>query len=368
MITLAFRNLLRERVRLAISVGGVAFAVAMIILIRGLFVAYQSRVSDYFGSIQADLWVLESGTADFFHSFSLLPPDVHTKVEAVPGVASVRPYVARLVATQVKGTDAVVYLVGFDPDDPVVGPSELVEGTADIGPSGLIVDEVFARQHDLSVGDHLAIGMQDLTIEGVSRGGDLVMFQYAFATEETAREVLGLQDVDNAELVRLEAGADPHAVRAALDDDARVQVRDPAQLIEVNQRPINAGFLPVVRVLLILAFVVGVAVVGLVIYSSVVERRREYGMLKALGAKPRHLVAVIATQALLAAAAGFVVGFALALAWRAASQRWVPQFITEIRVADLVLVAALTAGMALLAALLPLLRIARIDPAEVFAS
>jgi putative ABC transport system permease protein len=194
------------------------------------------------------------------------------------------------------------------------------------------------------------------------------MFQYAFATEETAREVLGLQDVDNAELVRLEAGADPHAVRAALDDDARVQVRDPAQLIEVNQRPINAGFLPVVRVLLILAFVVGVAVVGLVIYSSVVERRREYGMLKALGAKPRHLVAVIATQALLAAAAGFVVGFALALAWRAASHRWVPQFLTESRGADLVLIAALTAGMALLAALLPLLRIARIDPAEVFAS
>ncbi len=368
MVSLALRNLLRERVRLAISVGGVAFAVAMIILIRGLFVAYQTRVSDFFGSIRADLWVLESGTADFFHSFSLLPFEVRSELERAPGVASVRPYVARLVVAQVDDTDAVVYLVGFDPEDPVVGPSEVVEGTAEVGPRGLIIDEVFAREHDLSIGDHMTVGMQDLSVEGIARGGDLVMFQYAFATEATARAVLGLKDFDNAALVRLEPGADPRGVRAALGADARVQVRDPGELIEVNQRPINAGFLPVVRVLLVLAFVVGVAVVGLVIYSSVVERRREYGMLKALGARARQLVVVIATQALLAAAAGFIVGLVLALAWRAVSQRWVPQFITEIRIADLALVAALTAVMALVAALLPLLRITRIDPGEVFAA
>ena len=77
-MSLALRNLLRERTRLAISVGGIAFAVTLIVLVRGLFVAYQTRVADYFDGVDTDLWVLQSGTADFFHSFSLLPIDLRT--------------------------------------------------------------------------------------------------------------------------------------------------------------------------------------------------------------------------------------------------------------------------------------------------
>ena len=46
MWTLARRNLLGERVRLAVSVGGVAFAVLLVVLLRGVFVAYQSKIGD----------------------------------------------------------------------------------------------------------------------------------------------------------------------------------------------------------------------------------------------------------------------------------------------------------------------------------
>ena len=97
MVTLALRNLLRERTRLAISVGGIAFAVTLIVLVRGLFVAYQTRVADYFDGVDTNAWVMQSGTADFFHSFSLLPAELRADLADIPGVDHTTPYVARLV-------------------------------------------------------------------------------------------------------------------------------------------------------------------------------------------------------------------------------------------------------------------------------
>jgi len=367
MLSLALRNLVRERTRLAISVGGIAFAVALIVLVRGLYVAYQTRVSDYFSGIHADLWVTESGTADFFHSFSLLPTDLRRNIDALPGVDSTTPYVARLVALDVDGTDTVLYLVGFDPDNPATGPRAITSGTDRIGRNDIVVDEVFARQHGVEVGDTLTMEGVPLDVAGISTGGDLVMFQYAYATMPTARDVLGFSDTDNAVLVDLAPGARPEAVRHAIEQqDPGVQVRTPDAIVQVNQRVINDGFLPVIRVLLAIGFVVGVAVVGLTTYSSVIERRREYGVLKALGARGRHLLAVITVQSLLAASFGFLIGVAFAYVARWGSQQWVPQFITEIRPSNLAWVALTTVVMALVAATLPIIRVTRIDPAEVF--
>lgn len=366
MIGLSLRNLLRERTRLAISVGGVAFAVALIVLVRGLLVAYQSRVADYFEGVQADVWVLQSGTADFFHSFSLLPTDVRSELATVPDIANTEPYVARLVALDIGDRDAVLYLVGFEPGDPVTGPRHLASGTTDIASDEIIIDEVFARRYGVDEGDTLTLEGRALTVAGISTGGDLVMFQYAFADLDTTREILEFGTIDNAVLVELVDGADPTEVAAAIETNPGLQARTTRSVIEVNQGVINEGFVPVIRVILAIGFVVGVAVVGLTIYSSVIERRREFGVLKALGARTRHLLVVIVVQSLIATAIGYALGLVLAYAARWASQRWVPQFITELHSTDLAWVAVATTVMALAAATLPLVRVSRIDPAEVF--
>lgn len=366
MVTLALRNLLRERTRLAISVGGIAFAVTLIVLVRGLFVAYQTRVADYFDGVDTNAWVMQSGTADFFHSFSLLPTELRADLADIPGVDHTTPYVARLVALEVDGTDTVLYLVGYDPADPITGPQHITEGTAGVSGNEIVIDEVFAAQHSVDIDDTLTLEGTQLTVAGISTGGDLVMFQYAFVRLDTARNILDFENIDNAILLSLTPGTDAAQVRASIESDPNLQVRSPAEIVKVNQRVINDGFLPVIKVLLAIGFIVGVAVVGLTIYSSVIERRREYGVLKALGARTHHLFTVVTIQSLLAAGLGYALGIGLAYAARWASQRWVPQFITELQRGDLAWVALTTAIMALGAATLPLVRVSRIDPAEVF--
>jgi hypothetical protein len=108
VLSFAARSLSRERLRLAISVGGVAFAVMLIVLLRGLFVAYETKVSGYFERIPAQLWVVQDGTADFFHSYSLVADDRRAQVAAIDGVASVRPYLARQVGFTLGGRQTLL--------------------------------------------------------------------------------------------------------------------------------------------------------------------------------------------------------------------------------------------------------------------
>lgn len=370
MVSLAVRNLWRERARLAISVGGVAFAVTLIVLIQGLYVAYQTRVSEYFEGVDTDVWVMQSGTADFFHSISLLPTERAEPLTHMPEVDSTYPYVARLVSAQA-GTDqsdTVVYLVGYDPANPIIGPRNLIDGTDQIGPNEIVIDKVFATQNNLGTGDTIILEDTPLTVAGISTGGDLVMFQYAFAQLDATRAVLGFEEINNALLITLDSNADSAALIESINATPDLMARTPEQVITVNQRVINEGFLPVIKVLLAIGFIVGIAVVGLTIYSSVIEHRREYGVLKALGAQPRHLLAAITIQSLLAAVLGYLLGVALSYAARWGAERWIPQFITKLEIVNLAWVAVATATMALIAATFPLLRVARIDPAEVFRS
>jgi len=367
MISFAVKNLVSERMRLAISVGGVALAVMLIVVLRGLYVAYETKVSGYFERIPAQLWVVQQGTADFFHSYSIVPDAERDRIAAIPGVVAVDPYLARQVGFTLHDQQALLYVVGFDPAAPIAGPARIVDGSGAPGPDGIVIDEVFATKHGVRLGEHLTLNGIPLRVSGISSGGDMVMFQYAYVAIPTARCILAMPNVDNALLVQLAPSANQGAVATQIDAlSPKLAVHDTSAVVAVNQRVITDSFLPVITVLLVIGFAVGVAVIGLTIYSAVLEKRREYGVIKALGARAGQLVVVIATQAMLAALIGYLLGVGLALGARAAAARWVPAFVSQIRLTDLGWIAGAAVVMALLASTVPLTRIARIDPGEVF--
>jgi putative ABC transport system permease protein len=115
-----------------------------------------------------------------------------------------------------------------------------------------------------------------------------------------------------------------------------------------------------------IAFVVGVLVVGLVIYTATVERRREYGALKAIGMRNRTLYRLVASQALIAAVAGGLLGAGLAFGLGAVLVTWRPQFPVVIELGAVAAALGASLLMALLAALAPARAMAGLAPAEVF--
>jgi putative ABC transport system permease protein len=71
---------------------------------------------------------------------------------------------------------------------------------------------------------------------------------------------------------------------------------------------VDETFLPIVSVLVVIGFVGGVAVIGLTIYTATMEKSREYGVLKALGASNGRLYRIVSHQALISGVLGYILG------------------------------------------------------------
>jgi len=372
MLVVARKNLLSERTRLAISVGGVTLSVFLIGLLLSLYRGWDQKVGGYVEEVPADLWLASEGATDFIQAASILPGNLGPTLEQLPEVRSASPLIVRPLNMTRRGdplSDAFdVQLVGYDPEAKLGGPLEVVEGKSPPGPDEVIIDEVLSRRYDIQIGDELLSGSRSLIVAGISSRGDFIFTQVAYTTLETAEEFLKLDSHQRTfYLLKLKDPADRDNV------SRRVRLAAPGLLLlsggefadETRDRLIR-NILPILIVVLIVAFIVGLAVAGLTIYTATVEKSREYGILKAEGFTNLFLYQVVFVQSLVTSALGFALGAGLTLLVAPFAQGLVPQFVVFIRWQDVLGIAAATLLMALLAAYIPVRRLAAIDPVTVF--
>lgn len=367
MVSIARRNLFQERTRLLISVGGVAFSVMLILLLAGLYRGWQIRVTAYIDHVPADLWVAQDGASDMFHSGSFLPATVEGSLRRVSGVRAVYRYVGRQVSFDLKGREAHLYLVGFDPMTDIGGPVAMVAGKERPASGEIIIDRVFASTKGVGIGDVLEINETPLRVVGLSSGGNMVIYQFAFVDLREAERLLQMDGFANLFLVQVADPAAAGAVRERIERSVPgVEVFTRSVFKENNNRIITETFLPIIAVLTLIALAVGSAVIGLTIYTATVEKSREYGVLKAVGASNRTLYRIVLQQAAFAAVLGYAVGTAVSLGLAAAIQERVPSFMATITAASLGWMFLGALLMSAVAAAIPARRIAGIDPAEAF--
>ncbi|HET8670420.1 MAG TPA: hypothetical protein VFM05_07260, partial [Candidatus Saccharimonadales bacterium] len=64
MLFLARKNLFQEKVRLFLSIGGVAFSVILMVMLMGLYQGISGKIAEYIRTVPADAWVKQAGTED----------------------------------------------------------------------------------------------------------------------------------------------------------------------------------------------------------------------------------------------------------------------------------------------------------------
>jgi putative ABC transport system permease protein len=94
---LAFRNLLQNRTRLALSVVGVALAIVLILILGGFLAGVYSQATAYLVNTPGQVVVAQADVVNFFAVVSLLPPDTRQAVEQTDGVGQVIPIVSQVV-------------------------------------------------------------------------------------------------------------------------------------------------------------------------------------------------------------------------------------------------------------------------------
>lgn len=355
MVPLARRNLLAEKGRFALSVAGVAFAVVLVLIVLSLYRGW-SGVGAVYSNLPGSLWVSQPGTSDPYHSTSFLPATDAKVLARVPGVRAALPVYTRHIAFGRKGHELDVFAIALATSERGVTPPV---GTID-------VDRVLSARLHVHVGGTIDVLGRRLVVSHVHTGGNSI-FQTAYLNAVDARRLFAIDGLTNFFLLQLAPDASTAAVASAVA--ARLpgtETHTEHEFVTSFAGEVNAGFLAVVGVLVGIGVVVGGAVIALTTYTATLEKAREYGVLKAIGAPAGYLYRIVLEQSLIVGVLGSTVGITASVVATRTIEGRVPEFITDLRLADAALVFGGALATAIAASYVPVRRIERIDPAEVF--
>jgi putative ABC transport system permease protein len=362
---IARRNLTQEKTRLALSIGGVALAIMLVLILDGLLVGMFRQITAYLDHSQASIMVAQEGVENLLGAASILPPGTEDRVAGIRGVDDVVPILSRFVILDLHGKKQPVYLIGYDVERGG-GPWEIAEGRPPRNETEIIFDRVLADRHGLGLGDRVDVMDRDFRLVGLSAGSASWMTSFVFLPKSAVEDLLRAPGATSYLLVSVSKGPSPEAVRERVDRLGDLEAILKSEMAANDTRLFGRFFSAPVRLMTGIAFLVGALVVGLVIYTATVERQREYGVLKALGARNRLLYQVVLAQAALAALLGTALGMGLARVASALIMAARPQFLVVLQANMVGRAAAIGLGMALVAALLPARVVAHLAPAEVF--
>jgi putative ABC transport system permease protein len=371
MLTLARKILVHDKVKFAVAGAGVSVSVMLVLVQVGLYFGFMENASALIDHSSADFWIAGHANENFDFS-STLDDRTYYRVLETPGVvAAERMLLAFGSFKQSSGGVQSVEVVGLERRARLLRPWNVVAGDADRldEPDAFVVDRTEAPKLLFDrVGQRTEIGGARGQIVALTHGiRSFTASPFVFTNLSAARAYIGVgPDQFTFVLVRAAPGVDRAQLAARL---ARIPHADVFDRQAFSQRVrgywsqrtgVGAGFFTTAA----LGVVVGLVVVGQILYSGTLEHLREYGTLKAIGAANGAVAALILMQALVSAAVGMAAGTALAYAagvgLRSANLRAVisPGLVAA--------TALLTVAMCSAAALLSILKVFRLDPASVF--
>ena len=360
---LAARNIARSSRRSAATALALTIGLTVVAAVGVTAASLKSSVSEAVsGGNRSDL-ILEPAGAGLGISPSVADllrarADVADVVELRETSAQVDGHTSLLTAMDVTGIAAVIDL-GIE--------SGSLE---DLGPGTILVSTSQADDLGVGPGDQVTVtfaetGDRSMRVAGTFGKGSLINASYVVSMPDFAANVTS--QLDGAILMTNAPGVDPEQAKAtiteALGDYPNVTVNDPEDITRKAQDSVDQ-LLGIVTALLLLAVVVAILGIVNTLVLSVVERTRELGLLRAVGATRRQLRTVVRRESVLMSLLGAVTGVALGTAAGIAlSRALVDEGITTVSVPTVSLGVYLlvAAGVGVLAALGPARRASKVD-------
>jgi putative ABC transport system permease protein len=375
MWKLARKLLLHDRLRFAVAIAGVSVSVMLVLVQVGLYFGFMDTASAVIDASTADLWVAKNSNESFEFA---TPFDERTRyrVASVPGVARAERVVMSFAQCKLgDGGDLGIQVIGIETTPghhPLLAPWNVVAGDARrlAEPGAITVDRTeYSKLKIDRIGHRTEIAGVRAEVVALTQGiRSFTTSPIVFTDVRTARSYmpqLGDEPVTYV-LVEVVPGVEVGAVQARINALPHLAAYTTAQMSDrtrsywSERTGVGAGFFTTA----VLGVIVGFVVVGQILYSGTLQYLREYGTLKAMGARNSAVVRVILFQAMLSAALGFAAGAPLAIAMRAAMKA--ANLNVALTPPLYVVTAGITAVMCAFAALLSIVKVLRLDPAAVF--
>src|ERR1700758_2242661 len=311
---LIFRNLLHRPARTIIGILAISVEVALVVLIVGLTSGLLTETAKRIEGIGADIMVQPPAASIFLgFSGSPMPIKIGNKLEELKYVQAVAP-----ALLQFNSSGGVEVIYGIDPDSfrAVSGGFVFLQGHDMEGPDDLLVDDWEARAKNIKVGQTYNLLNHDWHVVAIIEHGKGARL---FVPIETLQELVGARD--KASIFLLKCTRPEHTedvteqIRSVLPGYTVRPLKDFLSLMTSTNIP---GLETFIHAMIALAIAIGLLVIFLTMYTTVIERTRDIGVLKSLGANQVFIVRALLTESAVLCLCGIGAGVGLSYAVRAA--------------------------------------------------
>jgi putative ABC transport system permease protein len=364
MNRMIFANLVHRPVRSLISIVAVGLEVTLILLIVGLSLGILNDSRERQAGIGADVIVMPPGSS-FIVGLTGAPMSIRVGevLRKLPHVTVVAP-----VFTQVTTAGALEMIDGIDLKSyEALRPFRYLEGGPFQGPYDALVDDLFARSKHVKVGDTIEILNHDFRISGIVEQGKGAR---KFVPLSTMQDLLGAQGKASLFFLKLD---DPKYADSVVDEIKHVPgmgryvASSMAYYLSMMTTSNYPGLSSFINVVIAISVIIGFIVIFQAMYAAVMERTREIGILKAMGASKFYIVNIILRETVLLALFGIIFGIIVSLSAKYGIVHRLPLLRVNVTVGWIVRATIISIVGAIAGALYPAFKAAQKDPIDALA-
>ncbi|MGL5130872.1 MAG: FtsX-like permease family protein [Planktothrix sp.] len=415
MASLARKNLFEDIPRFLVAQAGIMFAVSLVTIQNGILTGFIRSSSILIDNSKADIWI---ASKDMIHLELTMPISLErmTQAQTVEGVERAEAFIFRNARWRdpLENKIHAVTVVGSDPDGELFSPWNIIEGEAQSlkNPYTIIVDESKLNGLKIkNIGDIAKLGGLEAKLGGITQGTQsIVSNSFIFTSLKNANAYVNspvktqtLCQLQNDDLQCTQSYEDQSSNQKPLNSPPprQLNLADPITYILIKAKPdqdlaqlkqklqetlpndvqvltgeemsmimqtfwqkrTGVGF--VLSLGAAVGILVGMVVVGQILYSSVSDHLKEFGTLKAMGASDGVIYGIILEQALWMAVLGYIPGMALCfgVAYWAGVTQGILILITPLSALGAF---GLTVVMCTGSAFFAIQKVTKVDPAIVF--
>jgi putative ABC transport system permease protein len=310
---LIVNNVLHRPIRTIVSVIAVGMEVALVILIVGLTSGLLQETAKRIEGIGADI-MLQPPSASVFLAFSgaPMPIKIGDKLRELKYVQAVAPVLLQFSSS---GTVDVIY--GIDPQSfrDVTGGFVFLEGHDLQKPDDILIDDWAAKAKNVTAGDTFRLLDHDFHVAGIVEHGKGARM---FVPIATLQDLSGAREKASIFFIKLTQTDHTQAVMDLLRPlFPGYEIRPLKEFLSLMSASNLPGLNAFIESMIALAVSIGFLVILLSMYTTVIERTRDIGVLKSIGASKGYIIRALLGESALICVVGIVVGIGMSYFSRA---------------------------------------------------
>lgn len=355
---LVVSNLAHRPVRSLLSILAIAVEVTMILTLVGVSYGTLDGTARRARGVGADIMIRPPGS-------SVLSLSTAPMSDNLLGYIDGQPHVLMTTGTVVQPLSGFDSITGLDLDQfsRMSGGFHFVSGGQFHQDQDILVDEYYAREKKLHIGDKVQLIGREWRVAGVFESGKLARICVRLSVLQ------GLTaNPHHLSLIYVKVDSQDHLPEVLADLRARMpaypiySMEEYTSLLSINSVGLLRNFIGVV---IGVAVIVGFIVVFMAMYTAVLERTREIGILKAVGASANLILNLLVRETLVLSVLGTIAGILLTYGTQWIMQLVAPSSLTQETVYEWWPIAAgIAIGGSLLGVIVPAIRAIRQDAIE----